>query len=166
MERIIKLEAGQTVTINGLELTIHNSGFKAGDVLVGANYQKVIFKEYTNSKTFNSYWNDIQESNYSWGVEFFRIASPKEKEELLEEMHDSGIDFDFEKLEVIPYYWKPKIGERYFTVGAEKVLQYTWENSTPENTLFNYFNVFKTKELTEAALQQRNLLFKTLDHGK
>ena len=48
--------------------------------------------------------------------------------------------------------WKPKEGEVYYTVTTEGTIGFfNWGNDDVDNTYYNFYNVFETKEAAETA---------------
>ena len=48
--------------------------------------------------------------------------------------------------------WKPKKGEVYYNVTTEGTIRsFDWDNDVVDNTCYNFYNVFKTKEAAETA---------------
>jgi hypothetical protein len=96
-----------------------------------------------------------------WGqIHHFRYATPEEKERLLTAMQEAGKDFDFEKMEIVNYKWKPKDGERYFYPNficddmADTTL---WDGALFDIGLFEMGIIVKTKEqATELAKKMLN----------
>src|SRR5574344_1785618 len=95
--------------------------FKKGDFLKSTIGETiVIYKEQKVEKdTFESYFNNKHSYNYNWISSFFNACTPEEKQEMIDYMHSNGKDWDEDNMEVIPYVWKSKEGERYWYVDRD-----------------------------------------------
>ena len=48
--------------------------------------------------------------------------------------------------------WKPKKGEVYYNVTTEGTIRsFDWDNDVVDNTCYNFYNIFETKEAAETA---------------
>ena len=93
-----------------------------------------------------------------------RIATPEEKEMLLTAMHEAGKDFDFEKMEIVDYRWKPERGDQYFYLSftsTKIIVNEIWDGSDFDKRCFLNGIVFKTEEQArEAANKMLNAIKK------
>lgn len=93
-----------------------------------------------------------------------RLATPEEKQLLLDKMRENGKDFDFEKLEVVDYVEMIEEGQRTFYIKLEEnpgrfIFDYT------NNTRRRYdSNDFKTEQLAQTACDKLNEVLTTLKH--
>jgi hypothetical protein len=56
--------------------------------------------------------------------------------------------------------WKPEKGERYFFVGDNGYVNFTyWDNEEVDHDYYKFGNVFQTKEEAERALEKVRELF-------
>ena len=89
-----------------------------------------------------------------------RLATPEEKQLLLDKMREQGKDWDGEK--VIDWVWKPKMGEAYWCVvfsplRAERV---EWCNDSVDNERLKDNRVFATEDLAQQILTELQELLK------
>ena len=124
--------------------------FKKGDFLKSTiSNSMVIYKEsQVEVGFFESYFNNTPSGNYNWNLSFFRLCTPEEKQEMLDYMHSNGKDWDEVNMEVVPYIWKPKGGEKYWTIFNN--LKVCFGFYDPKNKYcfddIKYYNCFKTEE--------------------
>lgn len=95
--------------------------FKNGDFLKSTiNNSIVIYKgNHIEFGFFECYFSYTPSGNYNWNLSFFRICTSEEKQEMLDYMHSNGVDWDEVNMEVIPYIWKPKEGEKYWYIDRD-----------------------------------------------
>jgi hypothetical protein len=104
-----------------------------------------------------NYESEISMTNLKYGTS-------ETKKAILNAMHKSGKDFDFENCKVVDYIWKPKEGESVWTVNERITYEDVWKECGYDNELLSKGLVFKTKELAEIASKAQIELFKTLKH--
>ncbi len=80
-----------------------------------------------------------------------RLMTDTEKSNFIKKMNDNGWDWDTEKLEVVPYAWKPKHGKKYylpsFNVKGNKYIDAIFEeNSELHERRFSKGFICKTTE--------------------
>lgn len=132
------------------------SEFKKGDVLakdnciiifkgVSSGYERHFISLFTKTGRLTEIGD-----KYGWGeIEHFRYATPEEKEMLLTAMHEAGKDFDFEKMEIVDYKWKPEMKEIYWlpNLAETDLVGYDeWGNAKFEQRLLALGLICKTKE--------------------
>lgn len=102
--------------------------FKKGDFLISVymwpylfDYDVIIFNEeipkYKGLCT--ALYNTQGPSLYGLVMKSFRPCTEKEKQKTLQYMHSNGVDWDEVNMEVIPYVWKPKEGEKYWYIDRD-----------------------------------------------
>ena len=95
-----------------------------------------------------------------------RIATTEEKNTLIEKLHELKKDFDFEEKKIIPYRWRVKKGEFYYTVmlNSERVRIYKSREQHLEldDDLYKSHNYFKTREEAQEVADKINKIFKEL----
>jgi len=101
----------------------------------------------------------IQTEEY--GVEIIpdRLATPSEKQRLLDAMHKAGKDWDAVNKKVVDYVWKPKTGERYYApapIHNEKYVSFLWEEDYIDNRRLSEGLVYRTSE--EAIARAKRML--------
>ena len=102
-------------------------------------------------------------SDSGWGcVRYFKIATPEEKQLLLDKMHEAGKDWDEEKCEVIDYVWEPKIGEECWYLWA--YFSFVWDGGNEDQIRFRENKVFKTESLRRAAEDKIKEVLKEVKH--
>ena len=125
--------------------------FKKGDFLKANSGSIIIYKDidplYTHCGF--SFYNNSFPISYGWVMENFRLCTEHEKQEMLDYMHSNGVDWDEVNMEVVPYIWKPKEGEKYWLINRNG--QVGWRIYHIYNgldmTSVDANNCFKTEEL-------------------
>jgi len=89
-----------------------------------------------------------------------RLATPEEKQLLLDKMHEQGRDWNGEK--VIDWVWKPKMGEPYWCIvfsplRAERV---EWCNDSIDNERLKDNRIFATEALAQQAFTELQTVLK------
>ena len=77
--------------------------FKDGDILhSNITGTIVIFKNYANSNnlTFNSYYNNENTADHSWGTHCFCLATEEEKQSFFDELKARGLQWNDETKEM------------------------------------------------------------------
>lgn len=63
--------------------------------------------------------------------------------------------------------WKPKVGEDYWLVNVDGgVYRYKWYNDKFDNVLFNYTDIFHTKEQAEVDRERKRIRRELMRYGK
>lgn len=96
--------------------------FKDGDILSSRYYDKiVIFSNYTKSdnSTFESYYNNANDSNKSWFTEGFCLATNREKEIFFDRLEANGLQWNAETKTMEKIRKRAKIGEFYLYIGRD-----------------------------------------------
>ncbi len=87
-----------------------------------------------------------------------RIATPEEKQLLLDKMHEQGKDWDGEK--IVDWVWRPKVGEPYWVVEFDDVLLSVWDDDATDTRWLKNNQVFATKKLAKKALSDLQTVLK------
>ena len=129
--------------------------FKKGDFLktILSNSNTIIIydkeDELAYSETCLSIYNNNSSTDEGWNIGLFRLCTEQEKQEMLDYMHSNGVDWDDKNMEVVPYIWKPKEGEKYWLINRNG--QVGWRIYHIYNgldmTSVDANNCFKTEEL-------------------
>ena len=125
--------------------------FKKGDFLKANCGVIIIYKDmdplYTHCGL--SFYNNNFPISYGWVMENFHLCTEQEKQDMMEYMHSNGVDWDEKNMEVVPYIWKPKEGEKYWLINRNG--QVGWRIYHIYNgldmTSVDANNCFKTEEL-------------------
>ena len=128
--------------------------FKRGDFLVGKTTEiMVIFKEsgQTQGSGFETFYNNWGGNNKNWTLKAFRLCTDKEKQEMLDYMHSNGKDWDEVNMEVTPYVWNPKDGEKYWYIDHDMIVfsRFYSKDCWLDSLNIETFNRFRTIELAE-----------------
>ena len=91
---------------------------------------------------------------FDFSIGKIRLANDSEKALFFENMHESGYDFDFEKMKVVPFRWRAKNGSSYF-VATEIGINQRNEFMIKDDASWFSGNYFKTKEQAESYRQKR-----------
>ena len=123
--------------------------FKRGDFLKSTiNNSIVIYKGSHIEFGFTEcYFNYTPSSNYNLNSSFFKVCTSEEKQEMLDYMRSNGKDWDEVNMEVIPYIWKPKVGEKYWLIYCHFEVRFYFydpNNKSCFNDIKDY-NCFKTE---------------------
>ena len=125
--------------------------FKKGDFLIANNGAIIIYKDINPLYTHcgSSFYNNYSPISYGWIMKNFRLCTEQEKQEMLNYMHSNGVDWDEVNMEVVPYIWKPKEGEKYWLINRNG--QIGWRiyhiYNGLDRTSVDANNCFKTEEL-------------------
>jgi hypothetical protein len=90
-----------------------------------------------------------------------RLATPEEKQLLLDKMHEQGKDWDGEN--VVDWVWKPKMGEPYWYIivgGKSGAFKDFWDNGEIDNDRLKGGRIFATEPLAKAAFTDLQELLK------
>lgn len=153
---------GTEITFNDGVIEVGKKEFKNGDFLIreyDVESLFVIFKtKQDDDWLFSSHWSSYYESNEDWKLDYFRLCTEAERYKAIEELNLQGKDWDAEKMEIVDYVWKPKKGDKIYSIEIEagKVCEYITTIDNRKLTIFD----FRTKELAEAALE----VLKNLKH--
>jgi len=88
-----------------------------------------------------------------------RLATPSEKQFLLDAMHKEGKDWDAVNKKVVDYVWKPKKGEEYYIpqpASGDLYEKYMWSNDDLDNRWHKSGLIYRTKE--EAVARAKRML--------
>lgn len=88
-----------------------------------------------------------------------RLATPSEKQLLLDAMHKSGKDWDAVNKKVVDYVWRPKMGEPYYLASPSKSALFSyeiWSNDESDVRWLNAGLIYLTKE--EAIARAKRML--------
>lgn len=153
---------GTEITFNDGVIEVGKHEFKRGDFLTSNDGDDIlIFKVKSitmESDSFCSFFNIQDRDNFAWTTSKFRHSTEEEKQRLIKALNDQGKDWDAEKMEIVDYIWKPKIGDVIYYIDADNddfVLDFVFEGKY-DLTAFD----FRTKELAEEALD----VLKNLKH--
>jgi hypothetical protein len=134
--------------------------FKRGDFVyckhdrIG-NKAILLFDEYIGNdecKTISGIgYRGVFRLSHIYSLHSPRLATPEEKQLLLDKMHEVGKDWNGEK--IVDWVWKPKVGEPYWCIvfnplRAERV---EWCNDSVDNERLKDNRVFATEALAKAA---------------
>jgi hypothetical protein len=172
----IKIEeiAGQIVTSfipektfkNGDFITCHFDGIKTVVILDG-EYQG----ESNDFDSKISVYDKKIKIGIGIGCRVRRTDSPStdyEKKQLLDAMKEIGLDWDAEKLEVVPYVWRPKVGDVYYTpiITGDKpsVVKDVFNGTISDKYRLKTSRAFRTEELCNACLNEIINVLKTAKH--
>lgn len=83
----------------------------------------------------------------------YRIANKKERKIFSEWLHNLGYDFDFKTKEVKKWKWRPKDGERFYTIASDgQVVEVDNYDKDSWKAVFDFGNCFRTAhEAAEAS---------------
>jgi hypothetical protein len=132
MEKTFKLPEGAKIKMVDTEnnLVIYEEKepeFKRGDFLIlkrGADSLEAIYDDDMGSEWYSFLIDGTFNLNSCIYKLQARLMTDTEKSNFIKKMNDNGWDWDSEKLEVVPYVWKPKYQETYFSI-------YLSENDKP-----------------------------------
>ena len=104
-------------------------------------------------------------------IETIRLATDKEKELLLNRLHD--VNYDWDNQQIVKYKWKPNINEIYYTLSIIntintifKVYSYKWGNDSFDNYLFDHNLVYRTKKECEVKCAKLNKAIEDILHNQ
>ena len=105
---------------------------------------------------------NTQGSTYGLTLKSFRPCTEREKQKALQYMRSNGLDWDEVNMKVIPYVWKPKAGEKYWTIFNN--LKVCFGFYDPNNKCcfddIKYYNCFKTEEEAQKYADEFKRIFK------
>ena len=131
--------------------------FKKGDVLISHDKEiLIILKEYTDEDTIESYLNSTSGfSNYGWGIEAFRLATPEEAQRLWDALAKQGKRWNPETMQVEDIKkdrWRGESEENYcFLNSSLNIVTSTEDSYNTDDIRYNSGNYFQTKEQAEKA---------------
>ena len=89
-----------------------------------------------------------------------RYATEEEKQKLFDKLKEEGLEFDFEKKELVKLRWKPKHSEEYhypfFDVFKFTSSSYVWDGEFFDDAMYDKGWVFRTKEECEQFCKKLN----------
>ena len=165
----IKLNAGDKINIpENCKATIEDNviiieekkeerkEFKEGDILhSNITDTIVIFKIYANSNnlTFNSYYNNENTADHSWGTHCFYLATEEEKQSFFDELKAKGLRWNAETKTMERIRKRAEKGREYLIVNRlGDVVKLVDEHSTFDDMNYNSGNYFLPEEIEEAEL--------------
>lgn len=135
----IKLSAGDKIQIpTGCKATIEENTiiieeqkeeqeeFKDGDILhSNITDTIVIFKNYANSDnlTFNSYYNNENTADHSWGTHCFYLATEEEKQAFFDELNARGLRWNAETKQMERIRKRVNQSEKYLSITSGVVIE-------------------------------------------
>ena len=160
----IEIPDNAKVTIDGRKIIIEyekeksESKFKNGQFLTHRNDLDrwfIIFKDRKDRDTnpfeyhvMLSYLDDIWYDDICDDNGWYE-STESEKQELLKALHKKGKDWDAEKLQIVDYVWKPKMGETYFRASIYNSSLFVvglCDNDMSDDRCFKRGLVFKTQK--------------------
>ena len=130
--------------------------FKDGDILhSNITDTIVIFKNYANSDnlTFNSYYNNENTADHSWGTHCFYHATEGEKQAFFDDLKAKGLKWNDETKQMEKIRQRVEKGREYLIVNRlGDVVKLVDEHSTFDDMNYNLGNYFLPKEIEEAEL--------------
>lgn len=164
----IKLNAGDKITIpTGCKATIEDNlivieekkeekqeEFKDGDILhSNITDTIVIFKNYANSDnlTFNSYYNNENTADHSWGTHCFYLATEEEKQAFFDELNARGLRWNAETKTMERIRRRAKEGETFlFINNYGEVCETTEAGVLTDDEYYNLGNYYLPEERDQA----------------
>lgn len=137
--------------------------FKKGDFLTD-NSNIVIYKceDFTDKNKFVTFCCNSNFGTRDWNLSSFRLCTEEEKQKLLNHIHSNHKDWDEDNMEVVPYVWKPKAGEKYWFVSDKFKAWYSYYD--PSNKLCYYDikqnNCFYTEEICNKYAEELKRILK------
>ena len=87
-----------------------------------------------------------------------RLATPEEKQLLLDKMHEQGKYWDGGQ--IVDWEWSPKMGEPYWVVTADGVAESQWDNDHVDQKRLRFNQIFSTEALAQAAFTDLQTILK------
>lgn len=135
---------------------------KDGDVVYSGGFYEFVFI-YKENLTAEAYYYvylclkdnkiELPDGGHIGYVSHLRPATEEEKKRLFDKLAEEGYEWKPDTKELVKLKWKPKVGERYYTIAGNTcsnniffVESYKWVNDSRDNELYYRRIVFKTKE--------------------
>nr|DAK10591.1 MAG TPA: hypothetical protein [Caudoviricetes sp.] len=161
----IKLSAGDKINIpenckatiedNQIIIEEQKDEFKDGDILHSSITDTiVIFKNYANSDnlTFNSYYNNENTANHSWGTHCFCLATEEEKQAFFDELNARGLRWNAETKTMERIRWRVRAHTEYFYINGlgEVDTCEDWGEGSHDDEYYNLGNYYLPHERVQA----------------
>lgn len=131
-------------------------------------FQQYIYRAGTSRNTsyyaaYSSIYDKTYISNLTdhlQGNQNIRLATEEEKQKLFDKLKEEGLEFDFEKKELVKLRWKPKHSEEYFYPFFDAFKFVTnsteWDRETFDFKMLDMGWCFKTQEECEEFCKKLN----------
>lgn len=160
----IRLSAGDTIQVpagckatikeNTIVIEKREQEFKDGDILHSKGTDMVvIFKSYENElkDTFNSYYNNGNQSNSGWLIHPFCHATEEEKQAFFDTLKENGLHWNAETKKMEKIRKRAKDGEMYLYInGIGDICEFTEYYDSDDNNFYNLGNYYLLSERKEA----------------
>lgn len=160
----IKLSAGDAIQVpasckatikeNTIIIEKKEQEFKDGDILHSKGTDMVvIFKSYENElkDTFNSYYNNGNQSNSGWLIHPFCHATEEEKQAFFDDLKAKGLRWNAETKEMEKVRKRAKEGEKYLhIIGIGHICEFIENYDSDDNKFYNLGNYYLLSERKEA----------------
>jgi hypothetical protein len=146
--------------------------FKRGDFVWWDGDGKcfaIILEKCSFNLSYNAFlFSSLSSDNVSLHKSYIKEISDEKKQDAIKQLNQNGLDWDAEKLDVVPYVWTPKIGEVYYTpiiTGSKpSVAKDVFNGTISDKYRLRTNRVFRTKELCEIALNKIINILATAKH--
>lgn len=160
----ITIPDGCKAAIEGNEVVIEKEKmeFKRGDVITGLHKEILLVDIYNfDGHLLSSFVNidkcgKLVNNPYQNWNEYhdWRLATEEEKQLLFDKMAEQGLRWNAEGKKVEKIRWRAEKGKSYYHVdNTNNILRYTEYNGRYDETVWDSFNYFRTKEQAEAAAE-------------